>query len=483
MWDSVSPGVKMKDNAGTNRKNLILRFCFIFVASCFVFQSRLVLNNVPNVPDIFGQQERRNLRFKKQPAKSDELLGKHLYLPEFKKLVDISPPSDTYFNIGLTVINNKNTSHFETPFEIKLTQNMRSILTHSSGDPLHLVIITNSHSISTVASFFSKFISKYVSEGLITQRSWRWRRIKGMPKIQISFADCEEIVKLENPFFLAMKRNSQQGNSTGGSYTEDLFYIAPVYHRAFPGLDKIIFLDSKDLQFSTDIKLLHQQFDSMGPALIGIGPDLTPHYHSVLQEFVKKNPNTSLGLPGPMQGFNTGVVLYRLDKMRESALYNHYVTPEGVDQLMTKYLYVMFLAEQDWMTNLGFSHPELFYNLPCEFNRQTSIDYLRPPWVDIFPSYHHCAGDIKIWHRNGCGPTPRCCGHHYPSTGPQITDLNIDVEQFWIILATKEKEQKLDFGELLSEVVVLNCATGGFEFCYDVVNGKASILESVKHAS
>ena len=303
--------------------------------------------------------------------------------------------------------------------------------------------------------------------------------MKGIPKLQISFADCEEIVKLEKSFFLAMKRNSQQGNSTGGSYTEDLFYIAPVYHRAFPGLDKIIFLDSKDLEFTSYIKLLHNQFTIMGSALIGIGPDLTPHYHSVLTQYIKNNPNTSLGLPGPMQGFNTGVVLYRLDKMRESVLYNHYVTPGGVDQLMKKYMFKMTVGDQDWMTNLGFSHPELFYSLPCNYNRQTSIDYLRPPMVDIFPSYHQCEGDIKIWHRNGCGPTPRCCGHHYPASS-QIHNLNVDVEQLWISLLEMNERptSKLKkFSLLLRDIILPRCVPSAHIFCLQVFKELVAIDE------
>ena len=40
---------------------------------------------------------------------------------------------------------------------------------------------------------------------------------------------------------------------------------------------------------------------------------------------------------------------------------------------MPRYGYTMFLAEQDWLTNLGWTEPDLFYNLPCTFNRQTSI--------------------------------------------------------------------------------------------------------------
>ena len=67
--------------------------------------------------------------------------------------------------------------------------------------------------------------------------------------------------------------------------------------------------------------------------------------------------------------------------MRRSAIYNSYLTTAGVtkvnqepdteqlhldftvifSQLLTRYEYSMILAEQDWMTNLGWSHPELFH--------------------------------------------------------------------------------------------------------------------------
>ena len=201
----------------------------------------------------------------------------HLFDPNFKKLIDIKSPSSNFINLGLTIINKKNSSALESVFEWKLTENIRSILTYSSGDPLHFIIVTDKHSIRTVATFFSSLLSKQVSEGVITKRSWRWRRIRGIPQIRISFADCEEIVNLDKPFFTAMKRNSLQGNSSGGSYTEDLFYIAPIYHRAFTGLDRIIFLDCKDLEFISDIKLLEDQFKFIGDAIIGIGLELTPH--------------------------------------------------------------------------------------------------------------------------------------------------------------------------------------------------------------
>ena len=85
--------------------------------------------------------------------------------------------------------------------------------------------------------------------------------------------------------------------------------------------------------------------------------------------------------------------LCRLDRMRASPRYNWYTTRAGVEQLVARYSldiytsspnytdtkppprygYTMFLAEQDWLTNLGWTEPDLFYNLPCTFNRQTSI--------------------------------------------------------------------------------------------------------------
>ena len=167
--------------------------------------------------------------------------------------------------------------------------------------------------------------------------------------------------------------------------------------------------------------------------------------------------------------------------MRESVSYNQYVTPEGVDQLMKKYMFKMSVGDQDWMTNLGFSHPDLFYHLPCQFNRQTSIDYLRPPWMDIFHSYHHCdlPSKVNIAHRNGCGPTPRCCGHLYPNSGSQLHNINVDVEQLWKSLAEINSVEKLELSNLLSDILVLNCATNGIEFCFNVIYGNASITDSV----
>ena len=44
----------------------------------------------------------------------------------------------------------------------------------------------------------------------------------------------------------------------------------------------------------------------------------------------------------------------------------------------------------------GWDHPEMFYILPCQFNSQTSVQYLKPPWEETFEEYHHCVDRTKI---------------------------------------------------------------------------------------
>ena len=331
----------------------------IFLLTISYFDPRVISNDV--------KPDRRNLVDFSNNSKVSQVF---FCVPTFESLPDVRHSPD-FINIGLTVIASKDTETFTEEFVYRMGLNVKSLLTFSSGSPLHFVIITDKKSIEQAAKILNTLLGQYLSEGVITTE---WRRLKGMPRLKVSFVDVKDIIQTDVMFFEAMKNNSLQANIPNASYTESLFYIAPIYHKAFTGLKRIIFLDSKDLEFRSDIGLLEQQFKKMSPtALIGIGPDLTPHYRIVLTDYIAQHPNTTLGLPGPFQGYNSGVVLYQLERMRRSSLYNQYTTAGGVESLLTKYSYRMFLAEQDWLTNLGFTHPSMIYNLPCQFNRQTSI--------------------------------------------------------------------------------------------------------------
>ena len=78
-----------------------------------------------------------------------------------------------------------------------------------------------------------------------------------------------------------------------------------------------------------------------------MGNDLAPHYYHVLRFYRELNPGTHVGDPGRFQGFNTGVVLFNLDRMRQSELYNSLVENKNgmVDQLAEKYKFRSHLGE------------------------------------------------------------------------------------------------------------------------------------------
>ena len=191
-----------------------------------------------------------------------------------------------------------------------------------------------------------------------------------------------------------------------------------------------------------DISVLNDQMQKLtNVKLMGIGLDLSPNYYVQLTKYRKLNAGSKFGYAGRLQGFNTGVVLYNLAAMRQSALYNSYLTPRMITQLSNQFMYSFTLAEQDWFTNLGYIHPHLFYILPCKFNRQTSIQFLRPPWEEIFESFHSCdpKQDVAIFHSNGCGPTPQDCKFYSANSSTEywrgrdkyMQDIHVDMERFW----------------------------------------------------
>ncbi len=115
-----------------------------------------------------------------------------------------------------------------------------------------------------------------------------------------------------------------------------------------------------DLKFRIDISELFRQFENFGPdQMIGVGPDLAPHYRIAFRHYRALHPDTQVGEPGPMQGFNTGVVLFNFARIRENVKYNNYVDNalNSTSYLAEKYLYRSHLGDQCFFTLLGMEHP------------------------------------------------------------------------------------------------------------------------------
>ena len=53
--------------------------------------------------------------------------------------------------------------------------------------------------------------------------------------------------------------------------------------------------------------------------------------------FYESNPDSELGFPGKFQGLNVGVLLLKLDKMRNNWSYNQYLTSNGTRVLARTY--------------------------------------------------------------------------------------------------------------------------------------------------
>ena len=94
-----------------------------------------------------------------------------------------------------------------------------------------------------------------------------------------------------------------------------------------------------------------------------------------------------------LQGLNTGVVLYRLERMRQSLLYSTYLHPEAVSDVMerllswlcqkveniSRYNLEMSLAEQDWFTALRWQFDFK------SFDHLSSFLQLCPTFIDWSP--------------------------------------------------------------------------------------------------
>ena len=78
-----------------------------------------------------------------------------------------------------------------------------------------------------------------------------------------------------------------------------------------------------------------------------------------------------------------------------------------VDVFIYSSLYYLFrysfkghLGDQDFYTLLSFEQPQLFYQLPCTFNRQLCQWWKNKGYERVFDEYFACSGDVKIWHGN-----------------------------------------------------------------------------------
>uniref|UniRef100_A0A182P3M5 Xyloside xylosyltransferase 1 n=1 Tax=Anopheles epiroticus TaxID=199890 RepID=A0A182P3M5_9DIPT len=320
--------------------------------------------------------------------------------------------NDTEYNIFLIYTKESQNLILHSQLELFL----RSLLKYSTIE-LHLHIITDEQ-------------SERSAEELIKQQIERFQRTAFYTLYDVR--DCAEkisdIVHGMMPLF----------NYRSGSYYSDaLFLLSLGLHRIVDrNMRRAILIDC-DVVFRASVKELFDQFDQFAPdQLFGLAPELTPVYRHVLSRYRMNNPQTIFGSPYYLDkvpaslldaqpsspkdvsrskktparvgekllhgypGLNSGVVMLHLDRIRRSRLYEEIIKESTVRNMAEKYSFQGHLGDQDFFTLMGFEFPGLIYRLDCVWNRQLCTWWREHGYSDIFDSYFHCEGTVKIYHGN-----------------------------------------------------------------------------------
>lgn len=265
----------------------------------------------------------------------------------------------------------------------KLSICLTSLFARSSA-PLHLRLVTDR-------------ASQEVARQVLTDAS-----AESSVSILVDLLDVEDVA---SPLEEMVSYLQPHFSNPFGYYQGALFFLSMGLHRVFH-MARILLLDV-DLELRSDIALLHSHFRRFPPrAVVGIAQEQQPVYRHVFHKFHKEHPETRCGEPPPEghPGFNSGVVLLDLDRMRSSREYAELSSRAGVKYLTSKYSFRGHLGDQCFYTVAGCERPELFYVLPCTWNRQLCHWWKDHGYADVFDRYHACPGRADIYHGN-CNST------------------------------------------------------------------------------
>jgi len=330
---------------------------------------------------------------------------------ELVKPWDVKISSPEYIHMGLVMAGVSPEQHPEQHYLHRMEKMLRSTISYSQGTPLHLVFISDQESVQVISRRVeSAYASMVMGRILLHNEIWKMKRYR-IPKLRVEFVDLSAITDKYRDTVEHMKTHFNRFNESyrisesqdnwgfwpATKYDKDLFYLAPFYHLVFP-FHKFIVVDA-DIEFKYRVESLYDVFESFEEEqMYSLGRDLSPFYRSMVYEYRAENPGTEVGSPGNLQGVNTGVVLLHLAKMRESLRFNKYLEKQEMDRVCQKFHFKGFIGDQDWWNLVVWDSPHLVHFLPCIYNYQTNTQLNKEPWTEVFPSYHHCEGEVRIMH-------------------------------------------------------------------------------------
>lgn len=234
----------------------------------------------------------------------------------------------------------------------------------------------------------------------------RWFPSMLEPRVELVLYDRDQVTEQIIEFVTEMREHFSSGKKS--YYHDAIFFVGPVAYRVLPETVRRVIITDTDLKFMADVRELEDMFDSFSPSqVIGLAHDAQPVYHHIFSGYWSRNPGTRVGAPPPngLPGFNSGVMLQDLEKMRTSDAYKKVLNPRLVSDLAAKYFFKGHLGDQDLYSLLVVEHEELFYTLPCNWNRQL-CRWWEKVYPDNFEEFFRCDGPVKIYHGNCNTPIP-----------------------------------------------------------------------------
>ena len=227
------------------------------------------------------------------------------------------------------------------------------------------------------------------------------------PSIKILFYDINDVAKRAEPFVKPLKDHFV--GSQRSYYSNPIFFVPVVLHRLLgDDVHRLVVLDT-DMEFRSDIQILANLFDSFSPNhLMGLAHEQQPVYRHVFHMYRNSHKGTLVGDPPPngLTGFNSGVVLMHLERMRSSKFYNQAVQGQIVKEMAERYLFQGHLGDQDFYTLLSLERADLFFVLPCTWNRQLCTWWGDHGYKGVMDEYHTCEGNVNLYHGNCNTPIP-----------------------------------------------------------------------------
>ena len=169
-----------------------------------------------------------------------------------------------------------------------------------------------------------------------------------------------------------------------------IYMYKPFLYELLP-LDRVLVLDF-DVLILGDLRELWDQFDAFSPSsVLGLAHSQSPEYSDL---------GTWPHKPGPRAGFNGGVQLQHLQRMRaDAAAGGAYLRDlrRCAAGGCKRYWKLPRLGDQTYYTGLCLREPATCHVLPCEWNRQLSNRFYTHR---DFRPWHECAPPCKLAHGN-----------------------------------------------------------------------------------